>query len=554
MENMAETVVAVYVRVSSEEQAEKGYSIDEQKKLLVSYCESNGYRVYDIYTDAGISGKDIVHRPAMQRMLGDAKARKFNLVLSWKISRLSRRLKDAIEIVEFLDRYNIRYKSYSEPFETNTLSGKMQFQMISMIAEFERGTIQQNVKMGQIAKSKKGEWCGGPAMLGYEWEVMPEYRNATGRRKSKLVINPKEAEIVRHIFELYAEGKGYKAIVNQLNREGYTTKRGHAFSVGTVRDILLNPVYIGKVRYNVRVGWNEKRRRNINPDPVIVDGIHERIISDELWNKVQIIYSTRKGRKSRVFSYEYPLTGIMRCPECGAGMVIAGTTNVLKDGTKKRIPYYTCGNFSNKGSSVCHSNSINAIEANKEVFRRVEELCHNERLQEKVIKKAKELTRKNTSEYSNNIRMYSTQIENNKKRKEKLFDAFENELISSEEFLERKKSIDENIRSLTEHKENVMVEMANAKTNDVPEELIKETLASFGEVLHRCEKREMKKELMNLLIKEITLTNERYKKVKDIHVVFNDELVEFLDVKDESQNKSDSSFRFVKKYNLEMII
>ena len=164
--------VAIYCRVSTIEQAEEGYSINEQEKLLIEYCEKQGYEVAEVYSDAGISGKDIEHRPAMKKLLADATKRQFDLVITWKINRLSRKLADALKIVDILEKYNITYRSYSEFFESDTPAGRMQFQMMALVGELERGTISQNVKMGMCAKAKAGEWCGGIAPLGYKWKIM----------------------------------------------------------------------------------------------------------------------------------------------------------------------------------------------------------------------------------------------------------------------------------------------------------------------------------------------------------------------------------------------
>lgn len=373
-ENNPETkakVVAIYCRVSTTEQAEEGYSIGEQERVLMDYCDKNGFDIYKTYADKGISGKDIKHRPAIQELLRDASEKRFNLVISWKINRMSRKLTDAIKIVEILEKYGIAYRSYSEPFESDTPAGRMQFQLMALLGEFERNTIAQNVKMGMCAKARSGEWCGGIAPLGYDWVPM-EGTEQSVRRKSRLEVNEEEAETIRKIFELYASGKGYKAIVNHLNKEGYKTKRGNPFSVAQLKGILMNPVYIGKVRFDVRRNWSEKRRQNINPNPIIAEGIHKPIISDELWNRVQGIMKQKSGKPSRIYDGEYPLTGILRCPECGAGMVISRTTNTLKDGTKKRIVYYACGAWKNKGTAVCHSNSIRVDKANAVVFHELE--------------------------------------------------------------------------------------------------------------------------------------------------------------------------------------
>ena len=142
--------VAIYCRVSTTEQAEEGYSIGEKERLIREYCTKQDYEVYKVFSDAGISGKDIVHRPAIQELLKDATEKKFDMVMSWKINRLSRKLEDAIKIVNTLDRYGISYQSYSERFESDTPAGKMQFQMMALVGEFERNTIAQNVKLSLI--------------------------------------------------------------------------------------------------------------------------------------------------------------------------------------------------------------------------------------------------------------------------------------------------------------------------------------------------------------------------------------------------------------------
>ncbi|WP_143328334.1 recombinase family protein, partial [Clostridium perfringens] len=139
-------IIAIYCRVSTDEQAEFGYSIDEQKRLLEEWCKANDYIIYKCYSDRGISGKNIKDRPALKELLSDAKAGKFDMVISWKINRVSRKLEDVLKIVNLLEKNNITFKSYSEPFETDTPAGRMQFQMMALIGEFERGTIAQNVK------------------------------------------------------------------------------------------------------------------------------------------------------------------------------------------------------------------------------------------------------------------------------------------------------------------------------------------------------------------------------------------------------------------------
>src|SRR3712207_1072748 len=150
--------------------------------------------------------------------------------------------------------------------------------------------------MGMMARAREGKWNGGK-VLGYDIVEIPS--EGKKRKETKLVINEKEAITVRRIFELYSEGHGYKATVNRVNKEGHKSKRGNAFSTAAIKEILKNPVYIGKIRYNVRQDWNEKRRRNINPDPILVDGEHEAIIDIATWGKVQIILKDRSKTHNR---------------------------------------------------------------------------------------------------------------------------------------------------------------------------------------------------------------------------------------------------------------
>ncbi|MGL5085062.1 MAG: recombinase family protein, partial [Clostridium sp.] len=380
---MTKKKVAIYCRVSTIEQAEEGYSINEQERMLIEYANKNDYEIYKAYSDRGISGKNIVARPALKELLKDAEQKKFDMVITWKINRLSRKLSDVLKMVEIFEKNNVSFKSYSEPFETNTPAGKMQFQMMALIGEFERGTIAQNVKMGMMARAREGKWCGN-RVYGYDLIPIKGSENKK-RRETQLIINDEEAQVIRLMFDMYSNGKGYKAITNNLNKLGYKTKRGNPFSVGSIKEMLMNPVYIGKVRYNVRQDWSEKRRKNINPDPIIVDGIHKSIIDIKTWEKVQVVMQVKQGKPARIHEGEFPLTGILKCPKCGAGMVIMRTSRKRVDGSKHRLAYYACGNWKNKGTTVCNSNSIRVEKANEYVFGKLSELLSNEKMVKAIV-------------------------------------------------------------------------------------------------------------------------------------------------------------------------
>lgn len=541
--------VAIYARVSTVEQAEEGYSIDEQERLLKEYCDNHNLEVYKAYSDRGISGKDIKHRPELKQMLKDSEENKFDMVLVWKINRLSRKLADVLKMVELFDKNNVTFKSYSEPFETNTPAGKMQFQMMALIGEFERGTIAQNVKMGMLARAREGKWCGN-RVLGYDIAQVEGSLNKK-RKETKLIINEKEAESVRLIFDEYSNGKGYKAITSKLNKLGYKTKKGNNFSVGSIRDILTNPVYIGKVRYNVRQDWSEKRRRNINPNPIIVDGIHEPIINIELWDKVQKIMESKKGKPKRIYDGEYPLTGILKCPVCGAGMVIMRTTNKLADGTKKRISYYACGNWKNKGTAVCNSNSIRVDKANEYVFGKIGELLSNERMVKTIVDNINKTRRNNIAPSKNKLERLNKELEKLKNKKHKLLEAYEDDILSKKEFQDRKQELDNIIEGLEEERQPLLVNITDEVNEEVPYKLVKEILQNFSKVLSNCKTREKQKMLLHMLISEITIGKDR--EIESIKLKINGDIIEYLNKEEGESKKATPSSFMMKNIGINMI-
>jgi site-specific DNA recombinase len=516
--------VAIYTRVSTVEQAVAGYSIDEQEKLLRDYCDKEGMEIVKCYSDRGISGKDIKHRPALKELLDDAEEKKFDMVISWKINRISRKLSDVLKIVDIFDKNNISFKSYSEPFETSTPAGKMQFQMMALIGEFERGTIAQNVKMGMCAKAKAGEWCGN-IVLGYD--IVP-IGDAAGEKnkKTKLIINEKEAETVRIIFDETVNGKGYKAITSILNSENHKTKRGNFFSVGSIRDILTNPIYIGKIRYNVRQNWSEKRRRDINANPILVEGVHEAIIDINIWEKVKVIMESKKGKPARIYDGEYPLTGLLRCPKCGAGMVITRTTNTLVDGTKRRIAYYACGNWKNKGISVCRSNSIRVEKANEYVFGKISELLSNEKMVKAIVNNVNKERVRKVNPTKKELEKLEKELEQLDKKKNKLFDAYEEEILSNEEFKERKEMLNKRTQELLEQKQPLLETLEDTVTDEIPYDYLKSILANFSKILSESTNREQQKKLLHMLISEITINEQR--EIDSIKLKINDSLVNYM--------------------------
>ncbi|MGL4656064.1 MAG: recombinase family protein [Sarcina sp.] len=521
--------VAIYCRVSTVEQAEEGYSIDEQDRLLREYCEKNNYTIYKTYSDRGISGKNIEKRNALKELLRDASEKEpvFNMVIVWKINRISRKLSDTLKIVEVLKANDIAFKSYSEKVETETPAGKMQFQMMAMVAEFERGTIAQNVKMGMTARAREGRWCGNK-VFGYD---LIERADTTNKKRSdkELIINRGEADIVKRIFTEYSVGKGYKAIVNGLNKDGFKTKKGNAFAVTSVRDILKNPVYVGKIRYNFRENCSEGKRGKLSKNPIIVEGIHKAIISEELWHKVEILLEAKRGKPSRIYDGEYPLTGIMKCPKCGAGMVIMRTTNKLKDGSKKRIAYYACGNWKNKGTAVCNANTIRVDESNQYVYAKISALLSSDKLLNKIVKELNKDRKTASTPIIKELQTIAKELEKLNKKKKKVFELLEDDIIDREDFRMRNQEIKEAVLELNERKEILNSKMSNGCDEEISFDFIKSIVSNFADMYNKDISRENRKLLLHMLIKEIEIED---KSVKEIKLNIDSKLVNYLEMQE----------------------
>lgn len=375
MNEMKKKRIGAYIRVSTERQVE-GYSIDGQITQIEQFCQFNGYDLVDIYADRGISGKSM-NRPALQRMLQDAKNGKLDCVIVYKINRLARNTSDLLTIVEELHRQNVEFFSLSERMEVKNSTGKLLLNILASFSEFERNTILENIYTGQHQRALEGYYQGN-IPLGYS--NIPD-------NKKELMINQHEANIVNYIFESYAKGHGYRKIANALNHKRYVTKKGNPFSISAVTYILSNPFYIGKIQFAKYKDWNDKRRKGLNDKPVIAEGKHSPIIGKDLWDKVQA-RKKQVSKKPQVHGKGTNLlTGIIFCEKCGAAYAASNTTNTLKDGTKKRIRYYSCSNFRNKGSKVCSANSVRADVIEKYVMDQILEIVKSDKVLKQVVER-----------------------------------------------------------------------------------------------------------------------------------------------------------------------
>lgn len=379
-EKIDEKRAVIYVRVSTVEQAEEGHSIEAQKEKCREYCQQRGFRIVEIYSDEGISGGSTKNRKAYQRMMKEAQENKFDMVLIWRLSRLGRNMRDLLETVEIFIKNNVNLVSISDSFDISTSSGRMMFQMLGVFSEFERETISSNVQMSMKSLVRDKKRPAGGRRLGYISGL-----DSDGRKQ--LIIQEEEAAIVRLIFHKYLAGDGYRAIANSLNRQGYKTVKDNPFSTCAVKTILQNyQTYNGYLVYAKYEDWSKKRRKGLSKSPIIVKGEHEPIIDDRIAKMVEERLSLESFQPKWNENGQNLLTGLLKCNQCGAPLAASNTYNVLKDGSRKHLRYYSCSRFRSHGSTVCSANSVRADFAEKFVADRLKEIVQVPEILNSIIK------------------------------------------------------------------------------------------------------------------------------------------------------------------------
>ncbi|MFD2215335.1 recombinase family protein [Metabacillus endolithicus] len=499
--------VAIYVRVSTEEQASEGYSIAAQLQTLRNYALLYNWEIADEYVDEGISGKNITGRPAMQRLVADVEQDKFHAVLVWKISRLSRNMLDTLTLLDKFEDYGVKFISYSENFDTGSPIGRLVVQLMASIAEMERNTLSENVKLGMKQRALEGSWNGG-VIFGYD------------SIEKELVINKEEAKVVKLIYTLYSQGKGLKAIANQLNKNGYRTKRDRHFSINGMATILDNPVYNGKISWLKVENWDKKRRRGRNDNPILVEGQHEAIINDELWSLVQ---SRRKSKsfKQRQSNEPFLLSSILRCPDCGQGMVPSITTYTLSDGTKRKHRYYVCSDFHNKGSAACKANSVKAYDAENALFQRIESFLSNKQKFDETINSLTKTSIESIKILKKELKETDSKLEETLALQNRYLEAFEQNLFPVTVLQERLQQVAIEKSEIEQKRNNLITEINKSDTKVIPPELVHLLLGRFVEV-YKSSTRDKQKQLLQLLVKQITVgrTNDQLRQIDKVKLEF----------------------------------
>ena len=352
------TKVYTYTRVSTAMQID-GYSLDAQKARMKAYADFNNCQIVGEYEDAG---KSIEGRASFCWMMEDIKSGKDGVayVLVFKLSRFGRNAADVLSTLQVMQDFGVNLICVEDGIDSSKDAGKLMISVLSAVAEIERENIRVQTMEGRIQKAREGRWNGGFAPYGY--------RLVDG----VLQINEDEAPAIRTIFEQYVNtDTGANGLSKYLETHGFqklARQNGTSplFSATLIRAILKNPVYCGKIAFGRRKlekihGTRNEYHQVPQENYLLVDGLHEGIVSEELWNTAQVKLLAQSKRYEPVnrgkTEQAHLLSALVKCPVCGAGMYSNKCTKRKKDGTPyKSFSYYSCKHRKMQRGQKCDFN------------------------------------------------------------------------------------------------------------------------------------------------------------------------------------------------------
>lgn len=317
---------ALYIRVSTTEQAKEGYSLAAQKHKLVNYCDLKGWNIVEIYSDEGISGSSLKERPQAMRMLEDAKKRLFDNILILKVDRLCRNTKDLLDIIDLLKKYNVRLNAVDEQIDYTTPVGKMMLTMLGSFAELERSTISERMKLGKEQKVRIGiKSKTGKILYGYQY-IDGNY-----------IINEEEAAIVRLVFQKLINGESLRSIVRYL-LENKIANPDRKWTATIIKRMIMNPTYKGYTFSSLY----KHPHKYIDFENAIIEPAKnvEPIVSEEIYEQANIILRARTNGNVRKYAKsDFYFADVVYCYNCGWKLASKCAKNHY---SPERRKYYRC--------------------------------------------------------------------------------------------------------------------------------------------------------------------------------------------------------------------
>lgn len=517
--NKEKIKVYTYKRVSTAMQID-GYSLDAQRSRMKAYADFNDYEIVGEYEDAGKSGKSIEGRMQFRQMMEDVKSGKDNIsyVLVFKLSRFGRNAADVLSTLQVMQDFGVNLICVEDGIDSSKDAGKLMISVLSAVAEIERENIRVQTMEGRIQKAREGKWNGGFAPYGYQLV------------NGKLEINEEEAVAIRTIYDQYVNTDiGSNGISKYLENHGIRkiqrqNGKNPLFDAHLVRLILKNPVYCGKIAYGRRKTEKVHGTRNEyhlveQENFLLVDGLHEAIIPEDVWNAAQakLIAQAKKyehvnkGKNERT----HLLSGIVKCPICGAGMYGNKSIKYKKDGTKyKDFFYYGCKHRGMQRGHKCdYRKQIREELLDDAVAEVIVKLVSNPHfaamMQEKINMKV------DTTAIDQEITNYEKQLRQDYAIKSKLMEEIDNLNPDDRHYIRRKSDLDDRLYRMydkIEEMESQLIDARAKKTSIEAEKItgdnIYKVLICFDKLYFAMNDVE-RRQLIEALIAEIQIYEER---------------------------------------------
>lgn len=511
--------VYIYTRVSTAMQID-GYSLDAQKSRMKAFAEFNDYEIVGEYEDAGKSGKSIEGRLEFNRMMEDIKSGQdgVSYVLVFKLSRFGRNAADVLSTLQVMQDFGVNLICVEDGIDSSKDAGKLMISVLSAVAEIERENIRVQTMEGRIQKAREGKWNGGFAPYGYSLE------------KGQLLINEEEAKAIRVIFDQYVHtDMGANGLAKYLENHGIhkiqrQNGKNPLFDASLIRRILKNPVYCGKIAYGRRRTEKVHGTRNDyklveQDDYLLVDGLHEGIVTEELWHEAQVKLLAQAKKYEKVNHGKdnkiHLLSGIVKCPICGAGMYGNKSIKHKSDGTKyKDFFYYGCKHRTmTRGHKCDYKKQVNEELLNGAVAEVITKLVSNPKfaamMQEKINMKV------DTTAIEQEIAAHEKLLRQSYSTKSRLMEEIDSLDPDDKHYIKRKADLDDRLYKMydkIEDAENLLIAARAKKMSIEAEKLTGDNIYKvliYFDKLYSVMNEQEKRQIMESLISEIQIYPER---------------------------------------------
>ncbi|NOW85586.1 DNA invertase Pin-like site-specific DNA recombinase [Clostridium beijerinckii] len=495
--------VAIYSRKSIF--TGKGDSIENQIELCKEYCNRNYINEkieYIVYEDEGFSGGNI-NRPEFKQLLKDARVKKFDALICYRLDRISRNVADFSATLELLQSNNIDFISIKEQFDTSTPMGRAMVYISSVFAQLERETIAERVRDNMLQLAKTGRWLGGQVPLGFESEKTSYLDDEFKERiLMRLIPNQEELELVKLIFNTYLIKQSITHVAKKLSISGIKGKNGGELKSSQISKILKNPVYIksnslshehlkntginvfGTPNGNGYLTYNKTKKITVDRDItewIAAVGQHKGIIDAADWIKVQNIMDQNKVKKTIRLgtgaSNNAILSGILKCAHCGANMIVKHG-HPSKNNPDMKYDYYICSNKKNRFTDKCDNPNIRVDRLDSIVLSEMK--SYNDDL---LIQGLNEnIAKVDTDFESEQIRKLNTEIEVKQQAAKNLVKriSVEKDDSISDMFRDELKSLNDEIKELQNSVNNIESDKTEINTQVSNIELVIDALKKFN--------------------------------------------------------------------------